>query len=106
MIAAGDPAAAVGYTAAAAACHASAVASHAVVVLGFMQHVVTAIRAPPPQPSPQLGQTTTTLMSPALQPPAQYASPIEQVSQWFASLVPAPQFTPFQTGFTPTKTSL
>ena len=53
-------------------------------------------------------------MTPALQPSwlqsqgqtaTQFASPTEQVSQWFASLVPAPQFTPFQTGFTPAQTS-
>ena len=53
-------------------------------------------------------------MTPALQPgglqsqghpPAQFPSPIEQVSQWFASPVPAPQFTPLQTGFTPAQTS-
>ena len=58
-------------------------------LLGFMQHVVTAIGAPPSQPSPQLGQTATTSMTPALrpsglqsqgQPLAQYASPTEQVS--------------------------
>ena len=35
-------------------------------LLGFMQHVVTAIGAPPPQPLPQLGQTATTSMTPAL----------------------------------------
>ena len=83
-------------------------------LLGFMQHVVIAIGAPPPQPSPQLGQTATTSMTPAIQPsglqsqgqpPAQFASPTEQVSQWFASPVLAPQFTPFQTGFTPAQTS-
>ena len=39
------------------------------------------------------------------QPPAQFASPTEQVSQYFASPVLAPQFTPFQTGFTPAETS-
>ena len=69
-----------------------------------MQHVVTAIGAPLPQPSPKLGQTATTSMTPALQPsglqsqgqpPAQFASPTEQVSQYFALPVPAPQFTPF-----------
>ena len=51
--------------------------------------LVTAIGAPPSQPSPQLGQTATTSMTPALQPsglqnqgqpPAQFASPTEQVS--------------------------
>ena len=72
-------------------------------LLGFMQHVVTAIGAPPPQPSPYIGQPTTTSMTLALQPSglqsqgqpvAQFPSPTEQVSQWFASLVPAPQFTP------------
>ena len=53
-------------------------------------------------------------MTPALQPSglqsqgqplAQFASPIEQVSQWFASPVIALQFTPLQTGFTPAQTS-
>ena len=39
------------------------------------------------------------------QPPAQFASPTEQVSQWFASPVLALQFTPLQTGFTPVQTS-
>ena len=38
------------------------------------------------------------------QPPAQFASPREQVSQYFASLVLAPQFIPLQTGFTPDET--
>ena len=64
-----------------------------------MQHVVTAIGTPPPQPSPQLGPTAPTSMTPVLQPsglqsqgqpPAQFASPTEQVSQWFASPVLAP----------------
>ena len=50
-----------------------------------------------------LGQVATTSTTPALQPSglqsqgqplAQYASPTEQVSQWFASLVVALQFTP------------
>ena len=68
-------------------------------LLGFMQHVVTAIGAPLPQPSPQIAQPATTSMTPALQPsglqsqrqpPAQFASPTEQVSQWFASPVIAP----------------
>ena len=81
---------------------------------GFMQHVVTAIEAPLPQPSPQLGQPATTSMTPALQPSglqsqgqpsAQFPSPIEQVSQWFALPVPAPQFTPLHTGFTPAQSS-
>ena len=58
-------------------------------LLGFVQHVVTAIGAPQPQSTPQLGSTATTTMTPALQPsgpqshrqpPAQFASPIEQVS--------------------------
>ena len=40
------------------------------------------------------------------QPLVQFASPTEQVSQWFASPVIAPQFTPLQTGFTPAQTSL
>jgi hypothetical protein len=35
-------------------------------LLGVMQHVVIAIGAPPPQLSPQLGQTATTSMTPAL----------------------------------------
>ena len=39
------------------------------------------------------------------QPATQFASPIEQVSQWFASPVPAPQFTPLHTGFTPPQNS-
>ena len=39
------------------------------------------------------------------QPPAQFASPIKQVSHWFASLVLALQFTPLQMGFTPAQTS-
>ena len=34
-----------------------------------------------------------------------FASPTEQVSQYFASLALAPQFTPFQTSFTPARTS-
>ena len=39
-------------------------------------------------------------------PPApQFPSPIEQVSQWFASPVPGPQFTPLHTGFTPPQSS-
>ena len=32
-------------------------------LLGFIQHVVSAIGAPPPQPSPQLGQSATTSMT-------------------------------------------
>ena len=53
-------------------------------------------------------------MTPTLQPSGlqsqgptatQFSSPTEQVSQWFASPVPAPQFTPFQMGFTPAQTS-
>ena len=68
-------------------------------LLGFMQHVVTAIGVPSLQPSPHLGQPTTTFMTLALQPsglqsqgqpPAQFASPTEHVSQWFASPVLAP----------------
>ena len=39
------------------------------------------------------------------QPPAQFASPTEQVSQYFALPVLAPQFTPCQTGFTLGETS-
>ena len=58
-------------------------------LLGFMQHVVIAIGAPPPQPLPQLGQPATTSMTPALQPSGfqsqgqtatQFALPTEQVS--------------------------
>ena len=37
-------------------------------LLGFMQHVVTTIGALLPQPSPQLGQPATILMTLALQP--------------------------------------
>ena len=37
-------------------------------LLGFMQHVITAIGAPPPQLTPQLGQPATTTVTPALQP--------------------------------------
>ena len=53
-------------------------------------------------------------MTPSLQPsglqsqgpPApQFPSPTEQVSQWFASLMPAPQFTPLHMGFTPPQSS-
>ena len=75
-----------------------------------MQHVVTALGAPQPQPSPQLAQPATTTTTPAVQPsglqsqgqpPAQFASPLVQVSQWLSSLVVAPQFTPYHTGFTP-----
>ena len=32
-------------------------------LLGFMQHVVSTIGAPPPQLTPQLGQPTTTSMT-------------------------------------------
>ena len=76
--------------------------------MGFMQHVVTALGAPLPQPSPQLAQpasTTTTLaiqpsgLQSQGQPPAPFASPIVQVSQWLSSPVVAPQFTPYHTGF-------
>ena len=54
-------------------------------------------------------------MTPALQPSglqsqgqplAQFASPTEQVSQYFATSLLAPQFTPLQTGFTPDETPL
>ena len=37
-------------------------------LLGFMQHVVTAIGAPPPQHTPQLGQPATTSQTPVVQP--------------------------------------
>ena len=37
-------------------------------LLGFMQHVVTSIGAPQPQPSPQIAQPATTTMTPAVQP--------------------------------------
>ena len=39
------------------------------------------------------------------QPPTQFASPTEQVYQYFASPLLAPQFTHLQTGFTPIETS-
>ena len=39
------------------------------------------------------------------QPPAQFASPTVQVSQWLASPMVAPQFTPLQTCFTPDQSS-
>ena len=57
--------------------------------MGFMQHVVTAIGVPLPQPSPQLEQPPTTSMTLAVQPiglqtqgqpPAQFTSPPVQVS--------------------------
>ena len=35
----------------------------------------------------------------------QFPSPTEQVAQWFASPVPAPQFTPLHIGFTPPESS-
>jgi hypothetical protein len=59
-------------------------------LMGFMQHVVTVIGVPLPQPSPQLAQPPTTSTTPAVQPsglqsqgqpPAQFASPLVQVSQ-------------------------
>ena len=80
-----------------------------------MQHVFSAIGIAPHQPMLQLGQpATTTLVTPAIQPSglqsqgqtaAQFASPTEQVSQWFASLgtEQAQHFTPIVTGFTPTQ---
>ena len=37
-------------------------------LMRFMQHVVTTLGAPQPQPSPQLAQPTTTLMTLAVQP--------------------------------------
>ena len=58
-------------------------------LMGFMQHVVTAIGVPLPQPSPQLAQPPTTSTTPAVQPiglqsqgqpPAQFTSPPVQVS--------------------------
>ena len=58
-------------------------------LMGFMQHVVTALGAPQPQTSPQLAQPASTTMTPAIQPsglqgqgqpPAQFASPLVQVS--------------------------
>ena len=82
-----------------------------------MQHVFTAIRIAPPQPTLQIGQpATTTPVTLAVQPSGllskrqlapQFASPIEQVSQWFASLGIAQglHFTPIIMGFTPTQTS-
>ena len=57
-------------------------------LLGFMQHVVTAIGAPQPQSTP-LGPPATTSTTPAVQPsglqsqrqpPVQFASPPVQVS--------------------------
>ena len=84
-------------------------------LMGFMQHVVTAIGVPLPQPSPQLAQPPTTSTTPAVQPSglqsqgqplAPFASPTVQVSQWLSSPVVAPQFTPLQTGFTPEQSSL
>ena len=41
------------------------------------------------------------------QPAPQFASPTEQVSQWFASpgIAQGPHFTPIVTGFTPTQSS-
>ena len=53
-------------------------------LMGFMQHVVTALGAPQPQPSLQIAQPATTMMTPAVppsglqsqgQPLAQFASP-------------------------------
>ena len=35
-------------------------------LMGFMQHVVTALGAPQPQPSPQIAQPATTTMTPAV----------------------------------------
>ena len=59
-------------------------------LLGFMQHVFTAIGVAPQQSTPQIGQpTTTTPVTPAVQPSrlqsqgplaTQFASPTEQVS--------------------------
>ena len=55
-------------------------------LLGFMQHVVTAIGGAPPQSTPQIGQPATTLVTLAIQssgiqsqgqPATQFASPIE-----------------------------
>ena len=86
-------------------------------LIGFMQHVFTAIGVAPQHSTPQIGQPATTtpvtlaVQSNGLQsqgPPAtQFASPTEQVSQWFASLVTAqgPHFTPIVTGFTLTQSS-
>ena len=79
-------------------------------LMGFMQHVVTALGAPQPQSSPQLAPPATTSTTPAVQPsglqsqgqpPAPFASPTVQVSQWLSSPVVAPQFTPYHTGFSP-----
>ena len=56
---------------------------------GFMQLVVSAIGAPPPQHTPQLGQPATTSQTPVVQlsglqsqgqTATQFASPTEQVS--------------------------
>ena len=58
-------------------------------LMGFMQHVVIALGAPQPQSSPQLALPATTSTTPAVQPsglqsqgqpPAQFASPLVQVS--------------------------
>ena len=58
-------------------------------LMGFMQHVVTALGAPQPQPSPQLAQSATTMTTPVVQPsglqsqrqpPVPFASPTVQVS--------------------------
>ena len=62
-----------------------------------MQHVIAAIGVAPQQSTPQIGQpATTTAVTLAIQPSGlqgqgqlatQFASPTEQVSQWFASPV-------------------
>ena len=81
-------------------------------LLGLMQHVFTAIRATPQLSIPQIGQpATTTLLTTAVQPSGlqsqgplatQFASPMEQVSQWFASPVTTQglHFNPIIMGFT------
>ena len=84
-------------------------------LLGFMQHVFTAIGVAPQQSTPQIGQpATTTPVTLVVQPNAlpsqrqpapQFASPTEQVSQWFASpgIAQGPYFTPIVIGFTPSQ---
>ena len=82
-------------------------------LLSFMQHVFTAIGVAPQQSTLQIGQPTTItpvtlVVQPSglpsqRQPAPQFASPTEQVSQWFASpgIAQGPHFTPIVIGFTP-----
>ena len=83
-----------------------------------MQHVFTTIGVDPQQSTFQIGQIATTTpvtlavqpngLSSQRQPAPQFTSPIELVSQWFASLgiAQGPHFTPIVMSFTPTQTSL